>query len=465
MRLPARSLVASLPALLFVCAGSGCGSGAGDGDVGAAGEALSSGEYASNAGDLASSPYIGDYEHDWGYVLGYLLPGAKIYAKDVINDSVYGLIVDSHYGAWDYGHHCGWVSLQGVHGSGSHSSVADTCPPWDNGFSLAHGQPVGIFKPGSWVVSNGVVQPAVVLPTCPDFTVYANYDPDTRTFHDPDGAESPGRGTMPTPQDPNCGHYAGVAQQAVVDGYCGFGTRFLSADGVAVQIKDTQRGGGVTPFGFMRAECVAGTQVGNPSPPPAPQPACGALASGNALGPGGAVTSCGGAYTFVVQASDGNAVEYQGSTPLWASNTEGHPGDRLEMQGDGNLVLYAGGAPLWASGTWGHPGAWFAVQDDGNIVVYDGTTPLWARFGLGGGGGGGSGGGGSGGGGQPPPPPPPPPDPVCYVRCCDGTLQTAKTATSGACRNEYPLCDDHGHGHVKHMMWNNENVYGPVSCP
>ena len=369
--------VLSLSAFSLACGGSGPGE-----DVASTDQALSSGEYVSSATNRASATYIGDWEHDWGYVLGYLMPHAKVYAKEVTNDSVYGLIVDSGYGAWDEGHHCGWVSLQGVHGGGSHSSVADSCPSPDNDFSLAHGQPKGLFRPGTVVVSDGVVQPAVVLPTCPDFTVYANYDPATRTFRDADGSESPGRGTMPTPDDPGCAKYGGVAQQNVVDGYCGFGTRFVTADGVAVEIKDTRRGSDVTPFGFMRAECVAGSQVGNPSPAPSTQSPCGELASGHSLGPGEAITSCGGKYTFVVQGSDGNAVEYEGSTALWDSHTEGHPGDRLEMQGDGNLVLYAGWSALWASGTHGHPGATFAVQDDGNIVVYDGSKALWARFGL-----------------------------------------------------------------------------------
>ncbi|HEY6459852.1 MAG TPA: hypothetical protein VIY73_06860 [Polyangiaceae bacterium] len=366
----------SLSALSLACGGSSGGE-----DVASTDQALSSGEYVSAATNRSSATYIGDWEHDWGYVLGYLLPHAKIYAKVVTNDSVYGLITDGGYGAWDEGHHCGWVSLQGVHGSGSHSSVADTCPSPDNDFSLAHGQPKGLFRAGTVVVSNGVVQPAVVLPTCPDFTVYANYDPETHAFRDADGSESPGRGMMPTADDASCATY-GVAQQGVVDGYCGFGTRFVTADGVAVEIKDTRRGSDVTPFGFMRAECVAGSQVGNPSPAPSAQAPCGELASGHTLGPGGAITSCGGRYTFVVQASDGNAVEYDGSTALWNARSEGHAGDRLVMQGDGNLVLYAGGTALWASGTFGHPGATFAVQDDGNIVVYDGAKPLWARFGL-----------------------------------------------------------------------------------
>jgi hypothetical protein len=260
---------ASLAALSLACSGS-----AGE-DIGASSDALSTGEYVSNATGVADATYIGDWEHDWGYVLGYLLPGAKIYAQVVTQDSVYGLIGNSGYGAWDHGHHCGWVSLQGVHGSGGHSDVANVCPPPDNDFSLAHGQPTGLFRPGSVVVSNGEVQPAIVLSTCTDFNVYANYDPATHTFHDRDGVESPGRGTP---------GYS-VPQQAWVSGYSGFGTRFLSEDGVAVEIKDTQRGGPVTAFGFMHAECIAGTHVGNPaaspappaptgSPTPAPQPHC-----------------------------------------------------------------------------------------------------------------------------------------------------------------------------------------------
>jgi hypothetical protein len=350
-----------------------CGpAGSGGEDIGVSTEPLETGEYVSVASGVGDSPYIGDWEDDWGYVLGYLLPGAKIYAQIVTGNSVYGLVGNSGYGAWDDGHHCGWISLRGLQGSGSSSPVASICPPPDNDFSLAHGQPSGLFRPGSVVVSDGVVQPAVVLPTCSDFTVYANYDPVTRTFHDADGVESPGRGTP--------GY--DVPQQHQTSGYAGFGTRFVSADGVAVEIKDTQRGGDVTAFGFMHADCIAGAQVGNPSPPPPPPTPCGLLASSQTLEPGQSVTSCDGQYTFVVQASDGNVVEYQGSTALWNSRTEGHAGDRIVMQGDGNLVVYAGSKALWASGTYGHPGAYFAVQDDGNIVVYDGSKPLWARFGL-----------------------------------------------------------------------------------
>ncbi len=49
------------------------------------------------------------------------------------------------------------------------------------------------------------------------------------------------------------------------------------------------------------------------------------------------------------------------------------------MQDDGNLVLCDGaGKALWASGTDHHPGAYATMQTDGNLVVYQGSTPLWA---------------------------------------------------------------------------------------
>ena len=63
---------------------------------------------------MGDAPYIGDWEDNWGYVLGYLVPGGTIYAQTVRGNSVYGLIGNSGYGAWDEGHHCGWVSLDGL---------------------------------------------------------------------------------------------------------------------------------------------------------------------------------------------------------------------------------------------------------------------------------------------------------------------------------------------------------------
>ncbi|MHB8293751.1 MAG: hypothetical protein ACYDH5_03835 [Acidimicrobiales bacterium] len=82
--------------------------------------------------------------------------------------------------------------------------------------------------------------------------------------------------------------------------------------------------------------------------------------------------------------TDGNLVEYQGSSPLWASDTASEPGNYAIMQSDGNFVVYSsGGQWRWQSDTWGYNGASLALQDDGNLVVYSSSgTALWARFGL-----------------------------------------------------------------------------------
>ena len=49
------------------------------------------------------------------------------------------------------------------------------------------------------------------------------------------------------------------------------------------------------------------------------------------------------------------------------------------MQDDGNFVLYdQNNEPVWATNTAGNPGAHLAIQDDGNIVVYQGSSPLFA---------------------------------------------------------------------------------------
>jgi surface antigen len=88
---------------------------------------------------------------------------------------------------------------------------------------------------------------------------------------------------------------------------------------------------------------------------------------------------------ILVLQTDGNLVEYNSSgQPLWASNTEGHPGDVAVMQSDGNLVIYSSNSyPLWASGTGGHAAApyYLAIQNDTNVVVYGPTGALWSRMG------------------------------------------------------------------------------------
>lgn len=85
------------------------------------------------------------------------------------------------------------------------------------------------------------------------------------------------------------------------------------------------------------------------------------------------------AYTLVLQAADGNLVEYDSSgKAVWASGTNS-PGDTLIMQGDGNMVIYSrSGRPVWATNTGGG-GNVFALQNDGNMVIYGGNgRALWA---------------------------------------------------------------------------------------
>jgi hypothetical protein len=358
----------------------------GPADISSSSEELSVGEYVSKATDLTTAGYIGDWEHEWGYVLGYLLPGGRIYAHTVREDSVYGLITNSHYGAWDNGHHCGWVSLKHLHGSGFHSPVADICPPPDNDFSLAPSSsgPSG-FRGGSWDNCNGCVQPAVVLPTCSDFTVYANYDPATQTFHDPDGVEVAGRGTIY-----GTDAYT-VPAVAASQGYAGFGTRFVTSDSIAVEIKDTQRScdvsGGCTAFGFMHADCIAGEKVGNPAgkvpttPLPNAPTTCGQAGPGEGMVSGQSVTSCDGRYRIAMQV-DGNLVLYddQENRPIWATNTSGTDGYVVIFQTDGNIVLYDRfKRPLWASNTQGKGGTLVAIQDDGNVVLYNASAQaVWS---------------------------------------------------------------------------------------
>jgi hypothetical protein len=99
------------------------------------------------------------------------------------------------------------------------------------------------------------------------------------------------------------------------------------------------------------------------------------------LNPDEKLVSQSGRFTFIMQ-SDGNAVIYQGSQPIWASQTYGSVGSIITMQSDGNLVVYQQSQPIWSSQTWTTTprGRYrLVMQDDGNLVIYDGTNvPTWA---------------------------------------------------------------------------------------
>jgi hypothetical protein len=117
-----------------------------------------------------------------------------------------------------------------------------------------------------------------------------------------------------------------------------------------------------------------------PAPDAAP-PGSGPLASGDdmlpgeILTPGTSVQSSN--YRFRLR-TDGvvELVISPFNLPAWSS---GVAGSVLVMQLDGNLVLYtAAGTPVWASETWGHPGAFLRVESSG-VFIREGTTVLWQR--------------------------------------------------------------------------------------
>ncbi|MEU6537810.1 protein kinase [Streptomyces sp. NPDC047000] len=76
---------------------------------------------------------------------------------------------------------------------------------------------------------------------------------------------------------------------------------------------------------------------------------------------------------------DGNLVAYdENNQARWSTDTSGK-GALAAFQPDGNLVVYdAEHNAVWASNTPGHPTARLILQSDGNITIMDGSTVLWA---------------------------------------------------------------------------------------
>lgn len=88
-----------------------------------------------------------------------------------------------------------------------------------------------------------------------------------------------------------------------------------------------------------------------------------------------------GSYTVDMQ-HDGNFVEYQGGTAIWATGTSG--ADFSVMQSDCNFVVYnSSNTAIYTTGTGGDPnaGCTFAVANDGSLSVTTGSgTVRWERY-------------------------------------------------------------------------------------
>lgn len=93
---------------------------------------------------------------------------------------------------------------------------------------------------------------------------------------------------------------------------------------------------------------------------------------------GHSVSSPDGEFDLVMQ-TDGNLVMYDASsTPVWHSQTAGQAATRAVMQADGNFVVYNGSTPIWNTETNGNPGAKVHLFSSGLLTVVDSNgNSLW----------------------------------------------------------------------------------------
>jgi hypothetical protein len=104
------------------------------------------------------------------------------------------------------------------------------------------------------------------------------------------------------------------------------------------------------------------------------------MPAGGTLRPGQSLTSIGGRYQAVFQATDGNFVIYGPSGAIWATGTGNRGASFLVFQADGNFVMYNWlSQPIWASGSSStHPGA-LSLGSDGNLVASNTTNQaIWS---------------------------------------------------------------------------------------
>ena len=133
--------------------------------------------------------------------------------------------------------------------------------------------------------------------------------------------------------------------------------------------------------GRLALPSPAPTAAPTPTPMQAQVPSAGCVGSslspGKGLNVGQWLCSVDGRFLLSMQ-SDGNLVIYQGSAPIWASNTNGPGITSVQFQNDGNFVIYAGSRAVWATHTGGKGGQNISMQNDGNLVIYQGSAAIWA---------------------------------------------------------------------------------------
>lgn len=76
--------------------------------------------------------------------------------------------------------------------------------------------------------------------------------------------------------------------------------------------------------------------------------------------------------------NDGNFVLYQGTNPIWSTNTGGKGATRAQFQQDGNFVIAAGPTVLFNTATNGKAANGLALGKNGNLVILNtNNTVVW----------------------------------------------------------------------------------------
>lgn len=104
------------------------------------------------------------------------------------------------------------------------------------------------------------------------------------------------------------------------------------------------------------------------------------LTANQSLSNGAYISSPNGKYSLIMQ-TDGSLVMYRNNGSIRYSMEK--RGTYAVMQSDGNFVEYAGSTPLWSTGTAGcclptWPQPYLRITDDGNLRVESlGPAPVW----------------------------------------------------------------------------------------